>query len=409
MSNLKNKLVKLTKEELADFVIEASEKDRDLRMTLLSKLEQHLDETEMKVEKQKIYEDQYDELWSRVDEILNELNEYGMDDEDMEMEASDGLDEIAKLFKENELDHELKIELIDQLFHYYDWGNSGMNDNIMETVFAVASCDADWQHIIEKLKAKEGDYRASLAMDIYKSQLKDEISYLAVRESNLRYGVDYYDLCQFWHNKGETEKAVEIAEQGVEKGDGGIIDLIEFLAKYYRKKKDYANTLKFLRLEFAHGRSLPVYKKLEKFCKSEDWKVVEPECISALEQSHSQETLAEIYYYRKEFDRVLSYVQKQEPYFSILDRRDRFAEKLEKRYPEEIIKYYDRKIERYIQKKTRKSYGIAVSYVAKIRKVCVRILNDEEKWSEYIGSLREDYPRHPALQDELNRTLTGTN
>lgn len=39
-----------------------------------------------------------------------------------------------------------------------------------------------------------------------------------MRMQQLTYGSDYWDYVQFLHRKGEVKKALDVAEQGLEKG-----------------------------------------------------------------------------------------------------------------------------------------------------------------------------------------------
>lgn len=74
-------------------------------------------------------------------------------------------------------------------------------------------------------------------MRIYRDQLGDEAGYLKERMAKLKYGMDYYDLIIFHNQKGEKEKAVEVAEEGIAKGAGRTINLIVFLKTYYQEKE----------------------------------------------------------------------------------------------------------------------------------------------------------------------------
>jgi hypothetical protein len=53
--------------------------------------------------------------------------------------------------------------------------------------------------------------------------------------------MDYWDLAEFYIKKGERKTAVEIAEEGLLKGDGRLTELFEFLSDHYAKNRDTAN------------------------------------------------------------------------------------------------------------------------------------------------------------------------
>lgn len=53
--------------------------------------------------------------------------------------------------------------------------------------------------------------------------------------------MDYWDMAEFYVEKEERKKAVEIAEEGLLKGKGRQTELLEFLSDHYAKSKDTAN------------------------------------------------------------------------------------------------------------------------------------------------------------------------
>ncbi len=78
-------------------------------------------------------------------------------------------------------------------------------------------------------------------MNIQKSYLRNEKAYLEMRMENLHYGMDYWDLVEFYVNKGDLEKALETAEQGILKGEGRLTELFRFLFEHFAKESDTAN------------------------------------------------------------------------------------------------------------------------------------------------------------------------
>jgi len=66
------------------------------------------------------------------------------------------------LFQDKKLSSELKRDIIDKLFYFYDWGNFGMEDLLLDTVYSVCETKADWEYMIEKLSKIKGGYRQDL-------------------------------------------------------------------------------------------------------------------------------------------------------------------------------------------------------------------------------------------------------
>jgi len=401
---MEEQLEKLSKDHLIEIIMELLKKNKKNKAKLLEMLGKYLkDNSDIKEVQEDIYLEQYEEYWAEADPILHDFNEYGGGPEEDEEIVYDNIDKIVALFKEHKLPQQIKIEFIDNLFYYYDLGNSGFDDCLMDAIFAVASSKSDWEYVIEKLRAEDSSYRKSLIMTIYKRYLHDDTAYLKEREAQLYYGMDYYDLCQFWYQKGEVEKAVEIAKQGLEKGEGRIIDLIEFLVKYYKDRNDYDNTLKYMVWEFKDQLSFAVYKETQKFCHKKDWPKIEAEYINILKEKKAEKQLNKIYLDKKEYDKVLEYVKSKSYFGTFYDDREEFAEKLQTIYPSDIIDFYKEKVQTNINLKSRKGYSTAVQYAKKIKHIYIDILKNKEDWENYIRLIRNRYPNYPALQEEFSK------
>lgn len=403
--DLKEKLFELNEQDLVELLILSLKTHTSWKNVFLKKVAEKLDQIGLSDETQTIYEQEFLSHFDRACKIMEDFNQYGGGPDEDYNEAYEELEQITELFQENKLNQKLKKEFFDKMFYYYDWDNSGMNDIIINAVYEVADRDEDWHYIIEKLKAKKQDssYRQGMIIDIYKDKLKNEEKYLKLRESKLEGGWDYYDLANFWDKKGEKEKAVEIAKQGIQKCDNGLIDLWEYLFKYYQKK-DYDQALNYLKQIYQEHSGLENYRRLKKFVKKENWPEVDKWCKQLLTDEDSLYQLAKIHEFNQEDNKVLAYVlvvpkNKWEDWD--YDNKDEFANKLTAKYPKELIPYYERKVIRHIENKTRKSYQIAVDYAKKLKQIYSKYLDKKEEWQKYIDDIRRQYSNCPALIDEF--------
>ncbi len=402
---LSAQLQQLPKEELVELVLALVNTDslKTAKLVVLETLEQNLGHT---AEGRPIYLDKYQTLWSQAAGLLDELNEYGGGDEDVEDEVCELLEEINRLFAEGKLPPELKRDHIDHVFYYYDWGNSGMGDTLMDSVFAVAETEDDWRHVVDKLNAlpetadeASNRYRKELVMRIHREWLGDEQAYLRERLADLEYGMDYFDLAGYYDRKGQTEKAVEVAEEGLAKGKGRIVDLVTFLKTYYREKDDYENALRLHWLAFTDSPGLASYRELKSFATKEDWPAFQERCLKRLADEGEEKELARIHLHEKRYDLVLKYVCEGHGPF---DEKDSLVQAISARYPEQIIGYYKTKMERLIQEKTRKAYREAAFYAGKARKLYDRLGRPEE-FQRYLAQLRSANANRPALLEEFGR------
>lgn len=400
LSAIEDKLMEVPSGALVEMIVKVIRTNRDARLKLLKMLE---DESESEF----IHIHRFEELWMEINPIIDRFGDYGGGPEEEEELVLDNLEEIVSLFNEGKLPQDVKMEFMDNLLRYYILDNSGLEDMLMEALFDIAVDRSEWEFIIEKLQKDSFESHENLIIKIYRDKLNDDESYLRERQKKLKYGRDYYDLSQFWYRKGEVDKAVEVAKEGLEKGEGRVIDLIDFLFNYY-KGRNYHQALRYAVLKFEDRPSYSRYKELEKFCKKEDWLQIETECLEKLKEGD----LAKVHWDKKEYNKVLEYVlgRKEdtvaEPFkrfvWGFFEDREKFADKLTSIYPEEILEFYKELVQREINKKERKSYRKAAAYARKVKHIYIYELKKPGEWKRYIQSIRDNYPKRPALQDEFS-------
>ncbi|MDA8212457.1 MAG: hypothetical protein M0021_11360 [Clostridia bacterium] len=180
----------------------------------------------------------------------------------------------------------------------------------------MAETDEDWHYLITKLNAgskEPGDYRKRLVMEIYRDHLRDDAAFLKERLAWLKYGTDYYELVVFYQQKGETSRAVELAEEGLAKGEGRVADLIDFLLNHFQSLNDYVNSLRLYRRAFLDKPGLAAYQDLKTFAHAADWPTLEKECLEILSVKSRKQELAKIHLAEKRYDEVLKFVQEANP------------------------------------------------------------------------------------------------
>ena len=100
----------------------------------------------------------------------------------------------------------------------------------------------------------------------------------------------------------------------------------------------------------------------------------------------------------KEYKKVFDSITKTEHCFE-----DKWAKKLEPFFPYELINIYKKKIKQNIKYKKVHAYNAAINYCFRVKNIQVVILNKKEEWEPYFKSLKENYPKLPALQRELRK------
>lgn len=401
-TDLKQQLSTLPKENIIDLLLLSLKTHHNWKNTFFKELGKQL-EKQGGSEIKDLYKKQFETHLERVCTILEEHNRYGGGPEEEEDEVFETLDDIVQLFKENKLSLELKHEFIERMFHYYDWENSGMNDMVWDALYDVCNSQKDWLYLIEKLQRKDSEYRKELVMQIYKDKLNDEEAYLRMRQHDLQYGSDYYDLVLFYKNKGNIEMALTIAKQGAERGEGRIVDLLEFLFEHY-KSKDYPAALLYLKKIFAEEAGTEMYKRLKQFAHSDDWASLDTWCRTVLKKQRKTNQLARIQLDNKEYDHVLEYVlEKPSNVFFTYDfsEKESFAKQLIPFYPEKLLPFYMQKINWCLEQMGRDNYKKAAHYTQFVKDIYTRYLHKEDLWKSFIENIRKTYEKRPALLEEF--------
>ncbi len=398
---------------------------------------------------------QLEVYWAIADRTLRELNEYGMQDEPLENLAADVLEKLAASFHERPELGERKRVLLAALMDYYLWGNSGMSDALYDAVHALCSERTDYQILIAKLEAKGQNnsyYRSQLA-NLY-AKVGDESARRKMLESNLELGADYWRLAEYWLEKGEHAKAAQIVQAGIDKAEGRLDELYDFMQEYYESGNDYDSIFHLLQKKLAKGniarwinlKDDPTYKCLAKHyaaaknyfgqkqllelrlhanridlelykdartnLKPEDWLAFEKELFERLKDlqqkqktslalwsgsSEAEKILTEIYHYKNDEQSLFAVAK---PHHDLLLQ---YEAHLLPQHAEFYAQHYRDEIVRLVKRRGRESYKEAAKLAGAIKKVYVTFLHQPEEWEKFITKLRTEHKALRALQEELRK------
>ncbi|AKB74787.1 hypothetical protein MSLAZ_1526 [Methanosarcina lacustris Z-7289] len=375
------------------------------------------------------------EYWEDARSIISEFNELGGGPEEEEEEAFGYLEKISGLIEEGGLSTAAKLEFLDEAFEEYNIKNSGFEDGLMEIFFDICQTKEEWEYLVKKLDEYPSEWRKERIMIIHRKYLHDDEAYLQERMQALIFGMDYWDLVKFYVEKGDLEKALERAEEGVLKGEGRLTELFEFLwehfskkedtailerlvhtalsrnteekhmldrlFEYYRAKGDYEHAKDALlrSFEFARQQYYAEYTRMKGFLKASDWKSIEPEIFSKIKEKdfHDYLRICLDKGMKKTVLKSIFNPPKNRFGYSIEVDFDEFADKLANDFPDKIIEYYWQKAYRNIPNGNRKTYSIAVKYLGKVKDVYIDILNNEADWVKRFSELKSEFKKRPAF------------
>jgi hypothetical protein len=390
--------------------------------------------------------------WAVADSILGELNEYGMDDDALEDVLLSCFEVLKKLVAGSEVLAPRRREIIGELMRYYNWGNFGMVDAVFDTVIDLCAEKQDFQVVIEKLESrpKSSSYIRDQLAYLY-SLIGDEKAELEVLQRELEYGMDYWHLAEYWLGRGERGKAMEVVQEGIQKGKGRKEELYDFLQqdcqrrsdydglakllqkkaqrndlsqgslsndpiyqslkRYYEAKRDYKSRLKLLDMSLKRNEiDLSLYREAEETLEKKDWTAFEQELFHRLlkEQKNSKSTwavglieatrtLAEIHAYKDDLEQLFEVVKGNHEL--LVEYEDRLLPL----HPSHYLKEYLGRAERLISGRGRGNYQQAVDYLKKVRTIYRDLQKSPAEWDHAIREIRENNKNLRALQEELKR------
>lgn len=476
-SNLKSRMTELSKEQLLDIILDCAKKYPDFKNELMVRFDQdkqkvleailkQIDKAFPRIEESysmsqiskrlktiaKQVDNAPDDLkadvyWAIADRTLEEINEYGIDDDTLENVAIDYMESLVSLLKGKSALIQKKQKIIGELMEYYDWGNCGITDSIYDTVDELLEEKSDYQIVINYLekpaKSSYSGHRKELLADLYE-RIGDNEASLKILENNLHYGMDYWRLAEYWIDRKKNDKALEIVKEGLEKGEGRKDELYLYMQKYHEKHKDYDTLLALfkskikeyksgfynmgndeiyksllnhyesisdyngivnlleLRLTHESQPDFNFYKEAKDKLTIQDWGNYEKRFIANITKIKSNlfykntSLLAEIYDYQDNTDELLKAINGDSELLK------KYEDKLFPKYSEEYLEQYKRIVDRHIKSKNRESYRAAAQYAERIKRLYCKVLKETDKWETYVLNLRIANKSLRAMQDEFS-------
>ena len=213
--SLEDKLRSLDGEEMYDLVHVLMGKEPEVRRLILEWFKdgsRDMDDINTVQERGLLDEELLWDYWGDASYIISEFNEYGGGSYEDEDEAYGWLDKILELAKAGNISTDAKFEFLEGAFNEYNIGNSGFEDVLLDIFFELCETKEEWEYLVEKLGECPTSWRKKQIMNIQKKYLRDEDAYLKMRMESLHYGMDYWDLVEFYMARGELQKALETSE-----------------------------------------------------------------------------------------------------------------------------------------------------------------------------------------------------
>lgn len=344
-------------------------------------------------------------LWEEVESNLSELDECGNDPEGMEEHLSDCLCKIEDLLKEREFTKKDRAALIEEILPFIHSGNAGMEDLLYDVVYAACKDDEDWRKLAEAFEKMEQDWPLDHARRIYR-RIGNHEKYLQLRAKKMIYGLDYYDLVTFYLERGDKDKAIAVAQEGLIKAIGRMNELREFMADHLSKQGNRPEFLKIRFMQMTDGLSVSSYEKFKDECSFTEWKEYELQVLEAL-QNASLHVQLKIRMLRQEHEQALCLLQKigYSNWSWGNDSALEIASTLETKFPEQILEFYRRGLGSYDVSIDRKAYAEQAKAALKIRHMLLNVMNLPEKWNSLLQDMKSRNRQRKAFLEEFSKVI----
>ena len=407
------------KEDLLDIISNMSQANHKAEKIILDWCKKN-----NKSQQKKAAEIELENLWQDVQPIINEFNQYGGGPDSEMDEVCDNLWKMYEIVKQNDISWETRVVILDKMLEEFNIGNSGFDDILIDVASSFCNSPDENRYFADALAKGSSGYYRNYAAQLYR-HIGDEDQFLKTKLDNLRYGSDYVEVAKYYAEKRDRKKEMEYIWKGLERCNGRLDELINYVApiyikenrdaelqrlyqfilktktdlnifamakqmyKYYSIKNDYESRKRTLLLILDTCQKDEI-KKWFKLSKStlyaEDWQK-EYEGILEKVKKTDQKFYLDICMETGREDIVLTCLQNTRyryDYCSV-DYNQYFSKRLAEKYPNEILEIYWGNVNNLLTMSNNKNYETAVFFLQKIK----ALMKKNEKLEEWEIKFRE--------------------
>lgn len=383
-----------------------------------------------------IIENKVRRYWEKAAQIIEEFDMYGGGPESDEDDAYAALEDMAKLMEDNEVSWSVRKEILDQMLDFVESDNSGFTDYLMDIAVLMCKSKQENLYLADFLTEKANSYYRGVAARIYLENGEDQ-KFIENKKANLQYGSDYLELATYYEKHHDSEKAVKIVLEGLDRTDGRLDEIYEYLFRYYEKNKDetaleklYAGSGKRNRnqdtiTELMHqhyqekgdyekqkealiklisccdNRQLyQLYQQCREELSEEDFNKKESQIMNIIKKRNLS-SYFDILIDKCETKEVIEYIAQHQQYRGWgLDAGHYFSKRLSGEYPREVVDMYWKEAALYVSLGKENNYRHAVGVLKEIRTIMKRNKWTEE-WNTRYRAFLEEHRRKKLLLKAL--------
>ena len=333
-----------------------------------------------------------------LQQIQERLPDYELDD--LYEVASLLLAELGRALANAEVSPDERRSQLGALLKIHLSGVGWTDSEVADALRQACASPEEVEALIAQLENDDRYANTELLAKLYLHAGRDD-AYLGIRLQHLNSDLDYLEVAEFYLNRSERNKAIEIAERGLRELTHKTA-LYPFLEEQYRTVGERRKLQELLCSQFEAMPSLEHYQRLKQvYTDAGDWTdEIRRKLVAVVKRDTNYGTdllLAQIYLLEGDDDAALSLVQAK-----ISEQALAYiAEGVAPRRPEKATAIYKALVADYLSINSRERYRIAARYAAKMKAVYLNVLGEEEAWNNYIRGIRFENRRRPALIDEF--------
>ncbi len=361
---------------------------------------------------------------------------YGGGPESDEDEACDMLEKMTVLLEDNEISWIVRKEILDEMLGLVAIDNSGFGDYLMDIAVMMCTNKQENIYLADFLIENANSYYRKVAADIYLEN-GEEQKYIDIKKANLQYASDYLDLATYYEDHNDKETAIKIVWEGLDKTNGRLDKIYEYLFEYYEKNKDeialeklYAQSEKknwnqdtITKLMYQHyqrkgdyGKQKKALLKMLSYCYSGEIHKWYQKCIQELSEedfrkeessilntikNRSLSVYFDIIMDKGETKEVIEYLTKNQQCSGWgLDQGHYFSKRLADIYPREVVDMYWKEVACYVGLGKAENYNHAVVVLKEIKKI-IKKNKWTDEWNDKYKAFLEEHKRKKLLLKAL--------
>ena len=320
---------------------------------------------------------------------------------------SDCIEDLSEAMVGQDLSYEDKNDILKKYLKAINDDEYGFDDDYFQLLLTIAQKPAEYNFLISEIKLLaekttdkyEKDALRSFLIELYEKSGKEE-EYLREIENKLEWSEDYLKLAEYWKEKGNVDKAIEIAQQGIDKRKNSFSneELFRFLEELYKQKGNEKELLSTYISHFSEASSLPFYRKIKSLAKKYDqWEKTKLYLLKEARPNVYIDILLDEGEERKAIEDAVSNEELPDK------SKEKVAKFIKKKYPKESLEIYDLLSKKYISHGVRGAYAIAAQYLRNVKEIYITIIDDLNSWKKYVERIKKENYRKSALLDEIRK------